>query len=130
MNAFLLGPEEASFLASQARALALAARAVIAFAEAEPELASRAAVEIPALEARAILGRGAVERILAGSRSGVSSADFDDVSRLEGVMALADARIEAFEASLSQAGDGVQIGRLSEVLGIASTAVGLLNTVF
>ena len=130
MNAFLLGPEEASFLASQARALAVAARAVIAFVEAEPELASRAAVEVPALEARAILGRGAVGRILSGSHQGVLAADFDDVSRLEGVMALADARIEAFEASLSQAGDGVQIGRLSEVLGIASTAVGLLNTVF
>lgn len=129
MKVLSLSPEDASFLASRARALGVAARTLVSFADSEPELAARAGVEIQALEARAILRRGALSRILSGAHLGVPREDIDDMSRLEVVTSMADDRIQALAGSLSSQPEEAGVGKLTEVLGMASMAVGLLNSV-
>ena len=129
MRALSLSPEDASFLAARARALGVAARTLVSFAESEPELAARAGVEIQALEARSILTRGALGRILSGAHLGIPREDLDDMSRLEAVTSVADDRIQALAGSISSQPEEAGVGKLTEVLGVASMAVGLFNSV-
>ncbi len=124
MNAIALVRDEAAVVASKAAGLAEAARELVSFWETEPELAARAAVEMSAFEARAILRKGRLGRI--AKETVVTREDFDDLARLETVTALAEARIGSLEASLQDSG----LDRLVGLAGAASTLLGFAKMIF
>lgn len=124
---------EAPFLASRAEALELAAREIFSFVEREPELASQASIEVPAFEARAIFRRGATRRIMTAAMRGhtsVAREDLEDLSRLETLSSVTMTRLESFGASMGEADRSINISRLSEVVGLAATAIGIVKSVF
>lgn len=124
---------EAPFLAAKAKALAGTAHELASFVEAEPELASQAAIEASVLEARAILRRGSLIRIastVSMRRPFVTQEDFEDMSRLETISSLAVSRLEGLGASMGEADRSINISRLSEVVGLAATALGIVKTIF
>jgi len=133
MESVRIVPGEAPFLASRAEALELASREIFLFVEHEPELASRASIEIPVFEARAILRRGATQRIMAAAmfgRPSVTREDLEDLSRLETLSSVTMARLESFGASMGEADKSISISRLSEVVGLAATALGIVKSIF
>ncbi len=111
-------------LAQSATAISAAAREFIAFAEGEPTLAAQAGVEVLALEARGILSGGAHHRL---ASAGTVAADLEALSRLEGVVALAGARLDALDAAIAADSKGSGIEQLAGFIGLASGAVGLYN---
>ncbi len=103
----VLGAEEAGLIGEYAARLEGSAIALTALSSEDPELAALAGVEVAALEARSILGKGCLARVAAAA--GVEGAtlaeeDLDGVSRLEGVVTLASHRIGACLASMEAAG--------------------------
>jgi len=124
---------EVPLLAAKAKALAGAAHELASFVEAEPELASRAAIEAPVLEARAILRRGSLIRIASTvtmRNPVVAQEDFEDMSRLETLSSLAASRLDNLGASMGEVDRSINISRLSEVVGLAATALGIVKTIF
>jgi hypothetical protein len=121
--------EEAVLLAAKASSLAGEAREIVAFSESEPDLAARAAVEVAALEAKAILRKGAVQRIMAAARyrnAEISREDLSDLSRLEAVTILSSDRIAGLDALMGDAESPVE--KISGIVGLAATTVGLVNS--
>ena len=103
--------------AVSAKALSGAALELVAFADGEPALASRAGVEVLALEARGIMSAGAPMRLAAKE---AAPGDMEALARLEGIVTLAEARLDALDASLGATESGGGIERLSGFIGIAS----------
>jgi hypothetical protein len=133
MNSVAIVRGEAPFLASRAEALEVAAQEIFSFVEREPELASQASIEIPAFEARTIIRRGATRRIAAAVMRGhesVAREDLEDLSRLETLSSITMTRLESFGASMGEADRSINISRLSEVVGLAATALGIVKTIF
>jgi hypothetical protein len=139
------GPEAARALAAKAQELGRGARALSAFAESEPALAKDCAVEVQALEARAILSGGAVDRASGlGGRaralgnqgaSGLAPGDLDQLGRLEAVLAVARRRVEERERALAQAegpGGGGLVEKIGPVLGgiVVDRVIGLVKSIF
>lgn len=116
---------EVTALAGRARRLASAAREFVSFAESEPMLAGRAGVEVLALEARGILGAGAAQRAAQGM---AEPADVETLVRLDGVVALAGARLESLEAAMEAAEGEGGFQKLAGIIGLASGAVGLIKS--
>ena len=111
-------------LAQSATAISAAAREFVAFSEGEPALAAQAGVEVLALEARGILSGGAHHRL---ASTGAGPADLGALSRLEGIVALAGARLDALDAAIARDSQGSGIEQLAGFIGLASGAVGLYN---
>lgn len=126
-------PGEALILAAKARALSGAAQELASFVEAEPELSSRAAIEASVFEARVILRRGSLTRIASTvtmRNPAVAREDFEDMSRLETLSSLAASRLDNLGASMGEADKSIGISRLSEVVGLAATALGIVKSIF
>lgn len=133
----LFGPEDAARLAEAAAKVAGAAREIALFGEMDPDLAGECGVEVCALEARTILSGGAPARVLGWASESlrmrrpmtVPEADVGALRRLEEVVALGSSRIRlrlaAFEAESAQEG----LARIGGILGLASSAYGLLKSV-
>lgn len=133
-----VGPKEAQLLGQKALDLGLSAHEFAAFAAQDPGLAGECGIEVNALEARTILSGGACAR-LAGkcSEAGktgrpvqVDTGDIEQLSRLEGVLALGSARIglkvAAFDAAQGQEG----MAKLGSIIGLATGAVGLIKSIW
>jgi hypothetical protein len=75
-----------------------AARELVAFAESEPMLASRAGVEVLALEAKVLMQKVN----LSGSRCGLGRADFALLERLDGIVSISNNRMDECIASMDE----------------------------
>jgi hypothetical protein len=129
-----LGAEEAGFLGGYAEGLEMSARELESFSKEDPELAALAGIEVPALEARHILGRGCPARVAAAGRGNgeavVSAEDVEAVSRLEGVVTLASSRIGSCLASMEAAESSGGMNQLGGLIGLATGAIGLVKAIF
>lgn len=131
-------PDQAAFLAGHAKRLAAAASDLALFADTDPGLTAECGLEIGALEARMTLAGGATARVAAAAEHAAASMqnvrikrdDLEALSRLEGVLALASARmatrIAAIDAEQSQMG----LAQLGSIIGFATGAVGLVKSIF
>ncbi|HXX94254.1 MAG TPA: hypothetical protein VEN81_11520 [Planctomycetota bacterium] len=133
-----LSPREAGALSEVSARALQGARELSRFQETDPGLAGACGVEVGALEARTILGSGAVGRLweagAAAYRSGrpavVRGEDLEALSRLEGVLALGASRIGQKVAELDGA-QGEDLGaKLSGLISLATGAIGLWKSIF
>lgn len=130
--------EEAEVLGRRAVELGESAEALSLFAQESPELAQLAGVEVAALEARSILRSGAIHRVVAtamGSarirrQAQIAAPDLESMTRLEAVVQLSGARINASVQSMDQQGSRGRFDTLGSIIGLASTAVGLYKALF
>ena len=98
-----------------------------AFADAEPQLAARAGVEVLALEAKMVLQGGSLSGLRQRS---LGSREFAALERLEGIVALASSRMGECSSSMdSEARDGA-VNSLSQIIGLAGGAIGIIKSVF
>lgn len=131
-------PAHAAALSERSRRIEEAAAALSGFAEREPELAALSGVEIVALEARSLLSGGAARRVCLsgadcaarGVTLSASRADLDALSRLEGLVALGDARIGVRLAAMEAAEQRGRLDGVGTVIGVASGALGLIRAIF
>ena len=135
---FVLGARDAERLGARAIDLGARAEALAQFADADPDLAQGAGVEVSALEAKSILAGGFIDRVVATSlgsaRSGrhasLAASDFQAVTRLETLLESSDrriaARLAAYDAQEARSG----IEGIGSVIGLATGAVGLLRSIF
>jgi hypothetical protein len=131
-------PDQAALLAGHVHRVAMAARELAHFSETDPDIVAECGLEVSSLEARMALSGGAPARIAAaaadaaasGRNARVRSEDLDTMTRLEGVLALAgarmDTRIAAIDAEQSQMG----LAKLGSLIGFATGAVGLVKSIF
>ncbi|HXX94587.1 MAG TPA: hypothetical protein VEN81_13210 [Planctomycetota bacterium] len=130
------GPDMARVLAEKAKHVHMAGRELALFGENEPWLASDAGIEIGSLEARTILSSGATARVFeaadSAARSGktvsLMAGDVEALSRLEGVLASASAKIAQKQAMLEA--QESPMAKVGQVLGLAATAIGVIKQVF
>lgn len=130
--------DQAALLASHARRVGLAARDLAVFTETDHDLLAECGFEVGALEVKMALFGGAPARIAAaaaeaaaaGRNVRIRSEDMDALSRLEGLLTLAGARmtmrIAAIDSEQSQTG----LTQLGSIIGLASGAVGLIKSIF
>lgn len=133
MNPLHFLREDVTYLAAKADGDAKAAKELVSFWSENPELAGRAAVEVLALEAKSILSGGAVERVMASSRSGrptLRQDDLDSVFRLDTIMAISSARLAGLEAALDGEESEAPIHRIGGYVSLAATVLGIVNTIF
>lgn len=124
--------------AARVHRIEMSARELVAFEEGDPDLASECAVETPALEARMILASGTCRRLAEnlekslrqGTQAVLSGEDWGNLTRLEGVVALATNRIELKMAALDAATAQGGFSQLGSVIGLATGAVGLIRSIF
>lgn len=129
-------PDAAATLAERALDLGERAEALAGFAAEDPDLAREAGVEVAALEARTILGSGAIGRVaragLDGARWGrpvsLAGHDLEAVTRLEGIIATSTTRIGQRLAALDRTPSFLE--RAAGVIGLASGALGLWKSIF
>ena len=134
---FVLGRRDAETLALAAQDLAGRAQALVRFAEADPDLALAAGVEVSALEAKTILSSGAPGRV-AGAAAGIgrtgqaviAPADFQAIGRLEALLFSSDQRLGQRMAQLDQARASSPYENLGSMIGLATGAVGLIRSIF
>lgn len=130
MSHIRLSGAEARRLAEESAWLADAGKALSELSDDDPALAREAGVEVAALEAKILLGTGAVERVLRAaalaSRSPagapVAQEDLGRLTRLEAVVSSARARIERRLAEAEAKNDPGQ-----KVMGAVSLAGGILS---
>ena len=134
---FVLGRRDAETLGLAAQDLAGRAQALVRFAEADPDLALAAGVEVSALEAKTILSSGAPGRVAGAAagagRSGqavIAPADFQAIGRLEALLFSSDQRLGQRMAQLDQARASSPYENLGSMIGLATGAVGLLRSIF
>jgi len=135
-----LSPREAGVLSEVSGRALQGARELARFQETDPGLAGACGIETGALEARTIMGGGAVGRLwetsTAAYRSGrpavVRREDLDELSRLEGVLSLGASRIGQKVAELDGAqSQGEDLGaKLSGLIQLATGAIGLWKSIF
>lgn len=131
-------PAHASILGERAVRLAGSAAELASFGEADPELAAECGVEIGALEARSLLGSGACVRIATaaadsvqtGRPASLAAGDLEALSRLEAVVALSSSRIGLKLAAADAAAAQEPLARLTNLLGLAGGAYGLIKSIF
>lgn len=133
-----LTPREAAVLSEVSERAERGAWELSRFQETEPGLAGECGVEVGALEARTILGGGATGRLREAAASArrtgkpvvVRREDLDQLTRLEGVLFLADSRVglkvAAIDAGESQEG----MAKLGSIIGLATGAIGLWKSIF
>jgi hypothetical protein len=134
----VLGPSEAVQLAEKAAALDGAARELCGFVDSDPSLAGECGVEVNAVEVRTLLMAGAPARLFrsgmeagkSGRRMEVSTADLEQLSRLEGVISLSASRIALKSAAMDAAQGQEGMAKLGSIVGLATGAVGLVRSFF
>lgn len=133
-----LSPREAAVLSQVLDRAHGGALELSRFQEMEPGLAGECGIEVGALEARTILQSGSLGRLKeaanaaqrTGRAVGVRREDIDQLSRLEGVLSLADSRI-SLKVSTIDAGESQEgMAKLGSVIGLATGAVGLWKSIF
>jgi hypothetical protein len=132
-----LDPEKAAILVDRTVRLAGSARELALFGETDPFLASECGVELGALEARMILSSGAVDRIAraaseaiqSGRTATISADDIEALSRLEGVVSLGSSKIELKMAAMDASASQEPITRITNLLGLAGGAYGLIKSI-
>jgi hypothetical protein len=133
-----LTPAEASRLGARAETIEKAARVFALFGEEDPALAAACGVEIGSLEARTLLSGGAGRRIAsaasesvrAGRQLVLGAEDLEALSRLEAVVALGSARIALQISALDEAEGRSGMGRIGDMIGMVTGAVGLYKAIF
>lgn len=95
------------------------------FADSDAALASRAGVEVLALEAKILSSDPALGRL--GSRT-MSGADLSKLERLEGVVALSSQRMGECVASMDAEASQRTVNNLSQIVGMAGGAIGLAKS--
>lgn len=133
MSTLRFSTEDASYLATKARGVTLAAKELVSFWSEEPELAGQASVEVLALEAKSILSSGAMDRVVGASRSrhpvmGVD--DLDTVFRLDTIASISAARLAGLESSLEDEESDRPMNRIGGIVSLAATVLGIVKTVF
>lgn len=121
----------ADTLASKGRALSEAAGELVRLHETSPDLTALAGVEVAALEARVILEGGAVDRVsraLSGSQS-PSAQDVEALSRLEGVLTVAESRIGTCMGAMEARESSAPMEKLAGFIGLATGAVSLVRSI-
>ena len=102
------------------------ARELVAFADAEPQLAGRAGVEVLALEAKMMLRGGSLSNLRQRS---LGSHEFATLERLEGIVALASSRMGECVSSMDTEAAGDPVNSLSQIIGLAGGAIGIIKSV-
>lgn len=100
---------------------------LVAFADAEPQLASRAGVEVLALEAKMVLRGGGVSGLRQRS---LGSRELASLERLEGIVALSSSRMGECASSMDAEAAGHTVNSLSQIIGLAGGAIGIIKSVF
>ncbi len=98
-----------------------------AFADAEPQLAARAGVEVLALEAKVMLHGGGLSNL---RQRRLGSTDFSNLERLEGIVTLASSRMGECLASMDAEDRSTTVNNLSQLIGLAGGAIGIIKSVF
>jgi hypothetical protein len=141
---FTLSPREAAVLSEVSERAVKGAWELSRFRETDPGLAGACGIEVNALEARTILDGGAIGRLKAAAAASLSGrptivrgADLDQLSRLEGVLALGASRIQVklAEIDAAEAASAGMAGRetaekIGTLIGLATGAVGLWKSIF
>jgi len=133
MSALRFSTEDASYLATKAHGVNLAAKELVSFWSEEPELAGQASVEVLALEAKSILSSGAVDRVVLASRSPrpvIHADDVDKVFRLDTIASISSARMAGLESSLQEEESDRPINKLGGIVSLAATMLGIVKTIF
>jgi hypothetical protein len=133
---YRLGGREADALLGRASRIGAAAEDLVAFCDQDPELASLAGIEVPALEARSLLASGLVgsvsvrcsEAVRSGRPCSVSSSELDAVSRLEAVVATGAARVSQRIAALQAAEDKAIQDKVANVVSVGTGIFALVKT--
>lgn len=136
MDQVQFGPEVARALAVKVRHVGMSGAELASFGEEEPALAAECGVEIAALEARTILAGAAADRIVASADQAARlgrpfmlyEADVRAMTRLEGVVSLASARIAQRYMALEGAQSNVS--KLGAVVNVVTGLAGLVRTFF
>lgn len=133
MSSLPFSQDDATYLATKANSVTLAAKELVSFWSEEPELAGQASVEVLALEAKSILSGGAMERIAFASRSkrpAMGLDDLDAVFRLDTITSVSAARLAGLESSMGDEESDRPIHRVGGIVSLAATVLGIINTVF
>jgi hypothetical protein len=133
MSSLAFLSDDAAYLATKARSASMAAKELVSFWSEEPELAGQAAVEVLALEAKSILSGGCLDRVSAASKSGrpmLRRDDLDAVFRLDTIASISSARLAALEAVLDSEESDAPMNKLSGIVSLAATVLGIVKTVF
>lgn len=101
------------------------AQELSSFVDSNPTLASKAGVEVLALEAKMLSSDPALGRL--GNRA-VSGEDLSKLQRLEGVVALSSQRMGECIASMDAEMSGRTVNNLSQIVGVAGGAIGLVKS--
>lgn len=133
-----LSIREAAILAEVAARAEKGAWELSRFQETEPGLAGECGIEVGALEARTILQAGSLGRLRetasqayrAGRPAVVQQGDLDQLSRLEGVLSLADSRVGLKVATIDAGESQEGMAKLGSIIGLATGAVGLWKSIF
>ena len=133
-----IDPVQASQLAERLVSLAASAREFAIFDETDPHLAAECGVGIGALEARTLLGSGAVDRVVraaaesarTGRAASLSGDDLEAVSRLERVVALGASMITLKLASMEAAARQEPVASVGNLIGLGTGLVGLIKSIF
>jgi hypothetical protein len=102
------------------------ARELVAFSEREPILASRAGVEVLALEAKMLMRQGN----LLGARRSLGRSDLGLLQRLDGIVSISNNRIGECIASMDHEMSGSAFESLSRIVGLAGGAIGIIRSIF
>ena len=102
------------------------ARELVAFAEGDPVFASKAGVEVAALEAKMLLGDPAIRSL--HSRS-LGSPDLEKLERLEGIVALSSNRMGECIASMDAEMSGSAVNSLGQIISLAGGAIGIVRSI-
>jgi hypothetical protein len=133
-----LSPREARVLSEVVLRVEKGAWELSRFEDTEPGLAGECGIEVGALEARTILSGGSLGRLKEAARSVMETGrpvvvrreDLETLSRLEGVLSLADARISVKVAAISAGESQEGMLKLGSIIGLATGAVGLWKSIF
>jgi hypothetical protein len=126
-------PSDAAYLVAKTQSAALAARELLSFWSEEPELAGQASVEVLALEAKSLLSGGMVERISTTANSAkpmMRRDDLDSAFRLDTIVALSSARLAGLESALETDQSDGPMNKLSGIVTLAATVLGIVKTLF
>lgn len=133
MSSLRFSMEDASFLATKAHGVTLAAKELVSFWSEEPELAGQASVEVLALEAKSILSSGASERVVMASRSPrpvMNGDDVEKVFRLDTIASISSARMAGLESSLEDEESDRPMNKIGGIVSLAATVLGIVKTIF
>lgn len=128
----MLGVPERRILVQKAAGLHDGAAALLGYQEEAPDVVTQAALDVPALEIRGILAGGALGRVQAAAArdAQVHPDDLEAVSRLDSLLATADARLANLGRSLDAQASGNIVESLAGWVGLAGGVVGLYKALF